>query len=219
MCFFGTWRYHWLFDDWKRNIVVLRKSNIEKKLEYLQICIDFIEEQPFNCRLGQADDESIQKLCLFLDSFYRNSDSGECQQEMSLMYDFICHLQNNSPTPDSILWELGQKLLRFTKLNANRQMVNNMNRFAEEICQHALESSRQLDFAVQIIHLSYSYYIKLQFQPINKQVVQNAVIILQHQNPILRNMELNNDDYSRLLTLMEFYNNLQMNTIVPAALF
>ena len=213
MCFLGTWRYHWLFDDWKRNMVVLRKSNIEKKLEYLQICIDYIEEKPFKCRLGNADDESIQQLCLFLDSFYstfQNADSGDYQQEISLIYDFICHLQECPPfSQDSKLWELGQKLLRMTRLNVKKHMVEYMNRFAEAICRNARESSGQLDFAVQIIHLSYSYYLVLRFQPVNREIVQNAVIILQqqHQNPLIRHTQLTNDDYSRLLSLMETYDN------------
>ena len=64
MSIFGSWRYYWLYDELERN-----PQDLVNCYQCMNSFIKFLNEKPFNQKLGKASDVSVEQLCKFIDLY------------------------------------------------------------------------------------------------------------------------------------------------------
>ena len=113
--------------------------------------MEFLKEKPFHQKLGKASDISIEKLCEFIDLYKKfNQEKDECLT-VSIIYEFVQNIRGtiHGNIENSLLWNLGKKLLQITIkqkevsdvdmepsiVESNKIQITELCQFSRAVCE------------------------------------------------------------------------------------
>lgn len=165
MSIFGTWRYYWLYDDMKRNPTD----------QCIETFIDLLKEQPFNKKLGKASEDSIEKLCDFIDVFKKYHKDKDEWLTVSVIFEFVQNIRgmDNDNIENSLLWKLGKKILQITIkqkevsdidmepeiVERNKIQITELCEISRAVCEAVgEEKTKRVLFAYEVLKFSYNHW-------------------------------------------------------------
>lgn len=204
MSFFGTWRYYWLYDDLKQNYTDLICCR-----QCMDTFIGLLQEKPFNKKLGKASDNSIEKLCDFIDLYKKYNKTNDELITVSVIYDFVINIRemDNDNMENSLLWKLGIKMLQITiKQNEvsdtdmdpaiverNKTQITQLCMYSREVCEAVDEvKTNKVLFNYELLKFAYNHwrfngFPRLELFPAN---IQERLTRGEIQSPIFKNDNL-----------------------------